>query len=156
VSDAGVTVERVDDLDAAWDDLARLFPRIVEYHEPLTGERLQAGWEQPWREQVGAEGGLVLLARDAAGRAIGFATAVERRNPVLGTAHGALETAYVEAEWRRQGIGQRFVEAVEAWCRERGLARVELSVRAANADGLAAWRAMGFTDESYRLRRDLD
>jgi GNAT superfamily N-acetyltransferase len=146
----------VTDLDAAWPELVRLFEGIVAYHEPLTGERLRAGWEAPWRAQVGQPDALVLLARDTEGRAVGFATAVERRNPVLDIDTGMLDTVYLEPEWRGRGIGRRFVEAVEAWCRERGLARLDLSVRAVNVDGVAAWRAMGFEDESLRLRKRLD
>ena len=149
------TIERVDDIDAAWPDLWRLFRGIVEYHEPLTGERLKPGADRTWRSHLAGMHGLILLARFE-DRAIGMALAEARSNPVLGTSYGMLDTVFVEEEHRGRGVGALLTAEVERWCRERGLRRLDLSVRAANADGTAAWRALGFRDESLHLRRDLD
>ena len=149
------TVERVEDLDAAWADLWRLFQGLVRYHEPLTGERLQPGADRIWRTHIAGMHGLILLARFE-GHAIGVALAEARSNPVLGVSYGMLDTAFVEAEHRGHGVGALMTAEVERWCRERGLSRLDLSVRAANLGGIAAWRALGFRDESLHLRRDLD
>ena len=70
------TIERVDDIDAAWPDLWRLFRGIVEYHEPLTGERLQPGADRTWRSHLAGMHGLILLARFE-NRAIGVRQAGE-------------------------------------------------------------------------------
>lgn len=158
MSRAEVTVEAIAGaaLDAAWPDLARLFQGIAAYHEPLTREHLQPGWEGAWRQQIERPGVLILLVRDASGRAIGFVTAEERANPVLGLAYGMLDNAYVEERWRGRGIGRLLVERVEDWCRQRGLPRLDLTVRTVNVDGIAAWRAMGFVDESLRMTRAVE
>lgn len=148
-------IERVSDLDAAWPELWRMFQAIVEYHEPLTGERLQPGADEAWRRHLESRDGLTLIARDESGRAVGMALADYRSNPALGVNYGMLDTAFVEEPHRRSGVGRVMVDEVERWCRERGLSRLDLSVRAANLDGIAAWRAMGFIDESFHLRRDL-
>jgi len=148
-------VERVEDLDAAWADVWRLFQGIVAYHEPMTGERLQPGAERTWRAHLVGQHGLVLLARDEGGRAVGMALAEARANPVLGVSYGMLDTVFVEDEHRRRGIGALLLAEVERWCLARGLSRLELSVRAANGDGIAAWRALGFRDEAIRMRRDI-
>ncbi|MGE3960293.1 MAG: N-acetyltransferase family protein [Dehalococcoidia bacterium] len=148
-------IERVEDLEEHWPDLWRLFQGIVDYHEPLTGERLQSGAEEAWRAHLTRQHGLVLLVRDEHGRAIGMAFAEERENPTLGLRYGMLDTAYVEEAHRRAGVGQLMTEEVERWCRQRRLSRLDLTVRAANIDGTTAWRALGFRDDSIRMRKDL-
>lgn len=46
-----------------------------------------------------------------------------------------------------QGIGRRLFEAVEAWAREVGLHRLELTVMAHNARAIALYKKMGFEVE---------
>ncbi|HWI53778.1 MAG TPA: GNAT family protein [Symbiobacteriaceae bacterium] len=53
-----------------------------------------------------------------------------------------------------QGIGRRMFEALEAWAREVGLHRLELTVMAHNARGIALYKKMGFQEEG-RARHSL-
>ncbi len=49
-----------------------------------------------------------------------------------------------------QGIGRRLFETVEAWARERGLHRLELTVMAHNERGKALYAKMGFEVEGVK------
>lgn len=51
-----------------------------------------------------------------------------------------------------QGIGRRLFEAVEAWARERGLHRLELTVMAHNTRGKALYTKMGFEVEGVKRK----
>lgn len=84
-----------------------------------------------------------------------------------GLAVGALEqpgqaelcSMWVAANVRRRGIGLALVQAVCAWARERGAARLSLKVVAANSRAVELYRAQGFEVEpaaavSCGARRD--
>ena len=49
--------------------------------------------------------------------------------------------------YTNQGIGTRLFQTCEAWARERGLHRLELTVMAHNHPGLALYKKMGFEIE---------
>ena len=56
---------------------------------------------------------------------------------------------------RRRGHGRALVEAAAAWARGRGVARMEVRVAAANREGQAFWRALGWGDFMDVLHRRL-
>ena len=62
---------------------------------------------------------------------------------------------FVEPDRRRAGIGRALVEQALAWARERRIPRITLRVAAANAEGQAFWRALGFEDLMDVLQRRL-
>ena len=63
----------------------------------------------------------------------------------------------IREAYTNQGIGTRLFQACEAWARERGLHRLELTVMTNNHLGIALYRKMGFQIEgtaSHALRVD--
>ncbi len=50
----------------------------------------------------------------------------------------------IRAAYTNQGIGTRLFQACEAWARERGLHRLELTVMTNNPLGIALYKKMGF------------
>jgi len=56
---------------------------------------------------------------------------------------------------RRAGLGRALVGEAMAWARERGVERIEIRVAAANSEGQAFWRAVGFGDFMDVLHRRL-
>ncbi len=53
----------------------------------------------------------------------------------------------IKAAYTKQGIGTRLFQAGEAWARERGLHRLELTVMTHNQLGIALYQKMGFAIE---------
>ena len=57
----------------------------------------------------------------------------------------------IRAAYTNQGIGTRLFQACEAWARERGLHRLELTVMTHNHLGIALYKKMGFQIEGTAL-----
>ena len=88
---------------------------------------------------------------------VGYTAAlVARPNPtVKRPSYGLLLDLMVAEGWRLRGVGTRLVQAVERWCRERGLGRLELNVAVANPDAVRFWQRLGFRPYSQLFWRDL-
>jgi ribosomal protein S18 acetylase RimI-like enzyme len=113
------------------------------------GEESSRG-ERAWRDWVGGRwrGGTaaVFLARDEE-ESIGTATAA--------VYDAAPDVGHVYAMWvapgaRCAGVGRELVDAVAAWARDRGCARLVLNVTESNASALAFYGACGFDDTGER------
>ena len=89
------------------------------------------------------------LARDADGRAVGFAEASVRSDYVNGCSTspvGFLEGLYVRDDSRQRGIARGLVMAVEHWARERGCMELASDALLVNAVSQKAHRGMGFSE----------
>ena len=73
---------------------------------------------------------------------VGFA--VGRATGERAEGFAELETIVVDRAWRRKGVGRALCDAVTAWCRELGLGRLELEVRAGSAGAIALYRTLKF------------
>ncbi len=110
-------------------------------------------WNDPERDVTLAtttDAATVLVARTG-GRVVGAAM----------TGHdghrGALYYLGVDPDTRRAGIGRALVRAAEAWCRSRGVPKVNLLVRNENQAVLAFYAALGYLPtNSVSLYRTLD
>jgi ribosomal protein S18 acetylase RimI-like enzyme len=49
----------------------------------------------------------------------------------------------VAPDRRREGLGRQLMDAAEAWLRERGAPKLQLMVRASNAEALGFYEALG-------------
>lgn len=56
----------------------------------------------------------------------------------------------VHPDYRRQGVAQKLVEALEASLRERGSKALTLEVRASNEPAIALYEKLGFQQEGLR------
>ena len=95
----------------------------------------------------------VLLAVDEAGRAVGFAElSIRNYAEDCETDRVAyLEGWYVDAEWRRRGVGRALVSAAEAWARAQGCTEFGSDALLDNETSAAAHRALGF-EETVQIR----
>ena len=97
--------------------------------------------------------GIVLVAFARDGAAVGFAEANLRHDYVNGTQSspvGYLEGLFVEADWRRHGVGRALVAAVAQWTRERGCSELASDAALDNLVSQAAHLAYGF-EETERV-----
>jgi ribosomal-protein-alanine N-acetyltransferase len=79
---------------------------------------------------------------EAEGRLLGFAVGKVIGSDVDGL--GELESVAVDAAARRRGVGRALCAAVADWCREQGVAALELEVRAGSGGAIALYAGMGF------------
>jgi [ribosomal protein S18]-alanine N-acetyltransferase len=61
-----------------------------------------------------------------------------------------LESVFVAASWRKQGIGLALMGAVHAWAKHHECERIELEVRESNRRAIRFYERMGFLTEGRR------
>jgi aminoglycoside 6'-N-acetyltransferase I len=89
------------------------------------------------------------LARDALGRAVGFAEATLRHDYVSGcetSPVGFLEGIYVAPGARRQGVARALVDAVSAWTRAQGCHELASDAAIDNLGSYQMHAALGFSE----------
>ena len=89
------------------------------------------------------------LARNVAGRAVGFAEASLRRDFVSGcetSPVGFLEGIYVTPYVRRQGVARALVDAVTAWTRTQGCSELASDAAIDNLASHQMHEALGFSE----------
>ena len=95
----------------------------------------------------------VLLAVDEAGKTVGFAELSIRNyaEDCVTDRVAYLEGWYVEAAWRRSGVGKALVTAAEAWARAQGCTEFASDALLDNMTSAAAHLALGF-EETEQIR----
>ena len=92
---------------------------------------------------------LCVIARDADGRAIGFAEAAIRHDYVNGcdtSPVGFLEGIFVRPEARRRGVARALVAAVMDWVRSKGCSEFASDAELDNVDSHNMHNALGFVE----------
>jgi GNAT superfamily N-acetyltransferase len=74
--------------------------------------------------------GAYLAIAEIDGKPKGFAYAVTRHDPILEEPYAFVLEIVVDED--RRGVGRALLEAIEAWARESGFARVNLAVLTTN------------------------
>lgn len=145
---AGVRLARLRDLDR----VAALWTGITRHHEPIDPVfRMRAGADGELSELLGAihrDSNSAIFVYDDAGDLPGLCIVRIDSAPPIMQEHERAEITDlgVREDVRRRGIASALVEAAFDWIRQSGVARVEVHVASANAEGQAFWRARGFGD----------
>ena len=84
------------------------------------------------------------------GQVVGWCDICPIGRPVY--AHGGVLGMGIVEEHRGKGIGEALMRAALAQARQRGLTRVELTVRADNERAIALYRKIGFADEGVKRK----
>lgn len=137
--------------------MVRIATLPLELREQAVALWRDVGLTRPWNDPHDD------LARASSGPGSTVLAAVEG-NRVLGTVmvghdghRGWLYYLAVAPDVQRRGLGRALEEAAERWLRERGVPKVQLMVRAENADVVAFYRALGYEDARVTvLGRRLD
>ena len=101
---------------------------------------------------------ILILVADAGSELIGFAVGIDRENPpvLLPPRYGYITDMAVTAAHRRQGVARALLADLTDWFTKRGLASIRLNVAHFNPQSQGFWRAMGFTDYTEILWRDIE
>lgn len=138
-------------------------PALVQLNADVQRHHVQAEpavYHEPDPQAVAAWFQGVLTTHEALiaereGRPVGYLlfTDVRREANAFTRARRFLLVDQVGASQRRQGVGRALMDAAHAVAAERGIAEVELEVRAVNASALAFYAALGYQPLKLRLQR---
>jgi ribosomal protein S18 acetylase RimI-like enzyme len=145
-----VDVANPNDVDALVALESKLFREDAGVHDEFA--------DVTWPDREGADDfarlladptSLVLAARDGAsvvGLLVGYvAGPSSHRQPVT---HASLRSMYLDAAYRRQGVGQQMVEQFLSWSRQQGCAEATVDHYAANDSAQRFYSRMGFAAQS--------
>ena len=99
--------------------------------------------------QVLGSDGVAFLAEDDQGNVIGFAEVSLRRDHVDGASISPvpyLEGWFVEASFRKQGIGRSLIGEVERWAVARGFTELASDAELENVLSIQLHRQLGFSE----------
>jgi ribosomal protein S18 acetylase RimI-like enzyme len=154
--------DRIDIRPAREDDIefiAGLVPSLLEFGSPAweQKEAFVSGFGEALARAVRDQDlrSSVLLAEGTDGTPLGFISLKVTRD-VAGVERGHVADLAVAQSARRRGVGQRLMQAGEAWARERGFAALSLDVWATNEAALEFYRGLGYATESACLIKKLD
>jgi GNAT superfamily N-acetyltransferase len=99
--------------------------------------------------------GLQLLARDPAGRAVGFATLYWTWQTLAATRVGVMNDLFVDAEARGMGVAEGLIAACVERCREHGATRLVWQTASDNHRAQAVYARVGATRDDRWLDYDL-
>jgi GNAT superfamily N-acetyltransferase len=93
--------------------------------------------------------GVQLIARDGAGRAVGFATIFWSWDTTEGSRIGIMNDLYVVPDARGAGLADCLIEACRARCATRGAARLEWLTAPENLRARAVYERLGSVGEPW-------
>jgi len=64
----------------------------------------------------------------------------------FGGLEGMITDLYVEAGWRRYGVGRQLIDLARSFCHKSGIGTLELQVTRANRRARAFYKALGFRE----------
>lgn len=133
------------DLDA----LVPLFDAYrVFYKQPSDPELARAYLEK----RLGAGEYVGFLARDAAGKPVGFALLSQTFSSVGLKRIWLLNDIFVDPAARKSGAGAALMEAVEEFARSTGAGRLDLFTARTNATAQSVYRRAGWVEDADYLR----
>jgi GNAT superfamily N-acetyltransferase len=141
-----VKIERV--AEANLDELLPLVRGYCDFYEvaPADEELLvlsRALIADPERE------GIQLLAREHAGRAVGFATIYWSWATTGAERIGVMNDLFVAPEARGTGVAEALIEACRAQCASRGAGKLTWQTAPDNAAAMKVYDRMGATREQW-------
>jgi GNAT superfamily N-acetyltransferase len=145
-----ITVVGATDLD----ELLPLVRAYCDFYQVTPGDQQllalsRALLADPQRE------GVQLLARDDAGRAVGFATLYWTWQTLAAARVGVLNDLFVAAEARGMGVAEGLIAACVERCRERGATRLVWQTARDNQRAQAVYARVGATRDDRWLDYDL-
>jgi GNAT superfamily N-acetyltransferase len=87
----------------------------------------------------------VVWVAEQGGEVIGMCSLQVLISTAEGGEVGLVEDVIIDAAHRKQGIGQQMFESLEAWARERGLARLQLLADTHNSEAIAFYEKHGWS-----------
>ncbi|MDP1845147.1 MAG: GNAT family N-acetyltransferase [Candidatus Moranbacteria bacterium] len=128
--------------------------RIDQYY-PLSKD-LKRLFLDYFRKNTYSSRSLLLVATEGE-KIFGFALAKIRKTPLIWgkRPYGDISFIYLEKEYQRIGMADRFLSHIYKWYKEKKIKEVELTVLEKNKQARAAWKKYGFREYILRLRKKI-
>ncbi|MBN1534850.1 MAG: GNAT family N-acetyltransferase [Spirochaetes bacterium] len=128
--------ERIETIRPLWEKLNELHLRDSTYFKDHFGTFTF----QRRCEKFAAmdEGDVMIEVVEEDGKAVGYCISTMEQEK------GEIDSLYVEEDYRRHGYGGRLVERSLRWLREKGCARIVVSVAEGHESVFGFYRAFGF------------
>ncbi len=99
----------------------------------------------------------IILVAEVHGNIVGIMSGqITKRHPIFKIERvGHVGGTFINPEYRRLGIAEKFLEQIYVWFREKGLDYAELNVHIKNPIGMNALAKHGFDGYMMRSRRTL-
>lgn len=148
MSSLNIDNAKLEDIPALVDLLADLFTIEVDF-KPDTTKQIQG-----LRMLIlSPETGMIKVARDANGLAIGMVSA----QLVISTAQGAhsawLEDMIIHEKYRGQGLGKALLNEALAWVKQKGGTRAQLLVDIENEPAVGYYKHLGWQKTQLEARK---
>ena len=133
-----------------------LFRGIAQYHHNfdksyIKGSQLTDDWSQRLTKLVRKRNSVFLVA-EVDKKIVGYFTADIRKVRIFADPNiGFISNGYIDAKYRRNGIGKMMMKWLKDWFSEKGIKRVELNVDIRNDLGIKAWQKYGFREYQKRM-----
>jgi aminoglycoside 6'-N-acetyltransferase I len=150
----GVTIRAIANED--WDQVKPLWLALYEHTQArgMLTEIPPDGFEL-WAHSFAGllERTAFVFVADADGEVVGFFAGRIRVHPKYfgGRQVGYVSDLYISNSYRRQGIARNLMTAGQSWFRERGIARFEGQVVAADDEARAFHKSRGWTEEFVQI-----
>ncbi len=135
--------------DSDLGDLVPLFDAYRVFYKQPSDQALARGYLV---KRLGAGEYVGFVARDAAGKAIGFALLSQTYSSVALKRIWLLNDIFVDPAVRKSGAGAALMAAVEAFARETGAGRMDLFTARTNTTAQSVYRKAGWAEDVDYLR----
>lgn len=145
----------IDDLESLKELYKKLHLHHVDIDETYVDENyFEKKLEKLVQKVLAQEYTSVLIAK-VDGIAAGFGVFQIKSKPTIVQKYGYIKKAYVDKEFRGQGIFKKLYEKGMEWFRENGIEFVELTCNVNNVEGQSTWAALGFEEVKKVLRKKI-
>jgi len=142
--------------------IVKLVREIVDYHQVIDKYyKAYSGYNskeiRDYFERLMKNRDTKIIIAEENEKVIGYFMGVIEKAPqyVLPKEIGVIFDAFIEKEYRNQGVGKKIFKELLKWFKKKKVKHIELTVDARNKIGLKAWRKFGFFDFRLKMRLDL-
>jgi GNAT superfamily N-acetyltransferase len=143
---AGPSIRTVAEADLV--DLVPLMRAYCDFYRAAPGDQALLGLSRALLGDPEREG-LQLIARDADGSAVGFATIFWSWSTTAATRIGIMQDLYISPDARGLGVAERLIRACVERCAERGASRPEWQTAPDNLRAQVVYDRVGGVREPW-------
>lgn len=156
--------------EAKKDDMKKiilLWKKLMEYHSNLAKKTqnyefywLRSDSEKKWKiwaeKSINSKTGRLLVAEDK-GKMIGYSLTAIKSNISIYKIRkiGHFHDLYIEPEYRRKGVGRKFLEMGCEWFRSKKIQHFSIAAHSLNPNAIKIYRKFGFSDFHIEMRMKL-